>query len=593
MFILGGLTLERVHTIASAFSVNERSRMRAAVVVVIISWVFAGVLALLPLVGVNSYTQVAVCLPFVTEHLRDRLYIGLIISINLFTFLVILISYIYIFCSIRRSPAANAERKEIFNAAAKIAILIFATFACWFPLALIAYSALNGSPLVDAGQAKYFIVFVYPLNACINPFVYAIFTRQFRDKLWSICKRKRRPTLPVASSDLRTQRPVHDTMVVTSTRGSTIAEDLMRIRQSRRAYSVQLADRNPVKSPTPPILAFPGPRSGRRSSLPAILGNSSLCAAHEQHVYNQSRRGSNASIVSATSAVGSGANTPAYPLPFRLGPLYHNRSLPELLEEEEIELEAVREKLEAAISESHASSESGMRRLSVVREESETDLFEGADCCDKPTSDASVMSANSEEHPDTHESLTSDPSLQVSEALPTPVQFALGSGSQTDGLRSSPAFSSSASSLHEISVSPMEERIDSQVCDGYASSTEMGCYSPAAPNSPLSTRASSSPCKMRFHCTNPLVSFSSLDGNCGSESGDLARSPIHNSQRHTGQTLSPRASSGSTHHNVRHPAHRFPVHHRQVLANRGTSRSIVRIENPRSLLNSTVSATDV
>ena len=590
VFILGGLTLERVHTIASAFNVNERSRMRAAVVVVIIGWVFAGTLAILPLVGVNSYTQVAVCLPFVTEHLRDRLYIGLILSVNLFTFLIILVSYAYIFCSIRRSPAANTERKEIFNAAAKIAILIVATFACWFPLAIIAYSALNDSPLVDAGQAKYFIVFVYPLNACINPFVYAIFTRQFRSKLLSICRRKNRSHAP-NSLQIQRSTPVPLTALHTPS-GGTTAEVLMRIRQSRRAYSVQLADRNPVKSPTPPILAFPGTRSGRRSSLPAILGNTSLCAAHEQHVHNQSRRGSTASIVSGTSAMGSGANTPcSYPLPFRLGPMYShlNRSLPELLEEEEVEMDAVREKLEA-FSESHTSSESGMRRLSVVHEESESELFGGADGCDRVPS---VKSANSEDSPDARESLVSDPSLQASEALPTlvPSAYALSSGSQaTNHLRPSPPpeFNSS-SPVHEISVSPMEERIDSQVCNGYASSTEFGRYSPVSPHSPLSTHAPSSPRKLRFHCANPLASLSSLDGNCGSPLGDLSRPPIH-SDAERRRKVSPHASSGGR----RHPNVHYPVH-RHVLAYRGTSRrEIVRIENPHSqFLSSTGSATDV
>ena len=219
VFFLGGLMLERVHTVASAFNVNERLRMRAAVVVVIIGWVFAGTLALLPLVGVNSYTHVAVCLPFVTEHLRDRLYIGLILSINIFTFLIILISYSYIFCRLRRSPAANKEHKEVFTAATKMAVLIFVTLAYWLPLAIIAYVVLSNTPLISANQAQYFFVFVYPLNACINPFVYAIFTRQFRDKLRSIYRGN---ASPLPDDNLKISKSIHNPVGVKSTEGGTI-----------------------------------------------------------------------------------------------------------------------------------------------------------------------------------------------------------------------------------------------------------------------------------------------------------------------------------------------------------------------------------
>ena len=546
VFILGGLTLERVHTIASTFNVKERMRMRAAVIVAVIGWIFAGTLAMLPLVGVNSYTQVAVCLPFVTERFSDKLYIGLILSINLFTFLIILGSYIYIFCSIRRSPAANQDRKEIYTAAAKIAILILATFACWFPLATIAYAALADNSLVDAGQAKYFIVFVYPLNACINPFVYAIFTRNFREKLWSFCRRKKHgPSIP----NLHIQRSRDIAMTALhSPSGNTTAEDLMRIRQSRRAFSVQLVDRNPVKSPTPPILAIPGSRMGRRSSLPAILGNSSLCAAHEQHVHNQSRRGSGASITSATSAVASGATTPIYPLPFRLGPLYShlNRSLPELVEENEneIEMDAVRERLEVALSESHTSSDSGIRRLSVVREESESDLRIGAEYDGDKVPDeeqnadnVSIISADSEDFSDAQDSLERDLSPEVNTAFVR---------------QSPPPHVLSTGSLHEVSVSPLEERID---YNGYATPTELESYSPAAPHSPLSVRSSSSqrsPRKPRIECTNPLASINSLEGNCGC---DVSHSVVHNCQNHEANKKSKGASSVSTNSS----SHQTPV----------------------------------
>ena len=42
--------------------------------------------------------------------------------------------------------------------------------------------------LVTAGQAKFFLVFAYPVNACVSLFIYAIFIRQFRQRMKSMVK---------------------------------------------------------------------------------------------------------------------------------------------------------------------------------------------------------------------------------------------------------------------------------------------------------------------------------------------------------------------------------------------------------------------
>lgn len=385
MYMLVLLTLERVYTISYGFNKTERSKMKVAVILAIIGWLFAIFLAVLPLVGINSYTQVAVCLPYMTSNWYDRAYIGFILSINLLGFLIILGSYIYIFYRIRNSPAQPPTKKgTIASAALKIAVLIVSALICWAPIAVIGYAALAGKALVTVEEAKFFIVFVYPFNACINPFIYAIFTRHFRHKLGSIFKRTKDK---VASFPNQHSIRLHrnsifppDMSRVNSPRSNPSPEELRRLRHSRRSNSFSLQYVDPAsavvqnQSPTARISPPAGVYMGRRSSLPAAFGSTlGACAP--------------CSRVLGTNGAGVGGNnTPTYQLPFRLGPLYtseNNNSAPNIPEETEMKETAAAAILVApqmgVIGERATlggSQDSSLRRLSIVEEEEEVEEAE-------------------------------------------------------------------------------------------------------------------------------------------------------------------------------------------------------------------------
>jgi len=377
VYSLVALSLERLHTVAYTFNNNHRVKKRVAILVVVFGLLLAAVVATMPLFEINSYSKVAVCLPFVTEQLKDKIYIGLILTINLIGFLIILTSYIYIFCRIRSSPAAGNKRHEICSATGKIALLILSTFVCWVPLAVIGYSALADMPLVTAGQAKFFLVFVYPVNACVNPFIYAIFTRQFRQRMKSMIKNTKAVQSFPLTHPHRQQNSENAIGRVHSPKCTTSPEDLMRIRQSRRSNSlcVQLVDTNMMlQSPTPPTPR--GVFMGRRSSLPAVFGST----VHSVHSDSSRTQGN-----------------PTYQLPFRLGPLYspsNNSSLPNLQEENEESEDldataaaAVRE-VRVALNESQASNESMMKHQSVVLEGDEEGCPENDQSASESDSDA-------------------------------------------------------------------------------------------------------------------------------------------------------------------------------------------------------------
>ena len=284
VYILVILTLERVYTIAFSLSQKEKKKKRVAIGLCVVGWMLAVAVASLPFFGVNSYNHVAVCLPYLTEDWNDKFYIGILLSGNLIGFIIILFSYIYIFSSAcRNTPTTfmSQKRKDILIAASKIAVLILTAFLCWAPIAMIGYLALFGIKIVTAAQAKYFLVFVFPLNACVNPFIYAIFTWRFRQRFASIFHR---------SSDKITSFPPHHNLRLlhrtqsaftpefalsrVSSSGSQNPVEMMRIRQSRRSNSlvVQIIDKN-MTTHSPSFTPPAGCNLGRRASLPAGFGS--------------------------------------------------------------------------------------------------------------------------------------------------------------------------------------------------------------------------------------------------------------------------------------------------------------------------------
>ncbi len=393
MYMLVLLTLERVYSISYGYNQSERSKMKVAIVLTIIGWLFAIFLAVLPLLGINSYTQVAVCLPYMTSDWYDRAYIGFILSINLVGFLVILCSYIYIFYRIRSSPAQPPTKSgTLATAALKIAVLIVSALICWAPIAVIGYAALAGVALVTIEEAKYFIVFVYPFNACINPFIYAIFTRQFRHKLGSFFKRTKDKVAAFPNThSIRLHRNnifPPDSSRLNSPRGNPSPEELRRLRHSRRSNSFSLQYVDPAttavqnQSPTTKISPPMGVYMGRRSSLPAAFGSTLGACAPCSRVLGTS---------GGPGGAGAVSNAPMYQLPFQLGPLYkseNNNSAPNIPEEMEM-----KEAAAAAIivapqmgmigsgsggerATLGGSQDSSLRILSIVEEEEEVEEVE-------------------------------------------------------------------------------------------------------------------------------------------------------------------------------------------------------------------------
>ncbi|XP_025017049.1 leucine-rich repeat-containing G-protein coupled receptor 5-like isoform X2 [Tetranychus urticae] len=186
VYTLAVITSERNYAITHAMHLNKRLSLKHAAYIMAVGWTFALIMALLPLFGVSDYRKFAVCLPFEITDIWSRTYVISLIVVNGLAFFILMGCYLRMYCAIRGSQAWNSNDSRI---AKRMALLVFTDFLCWAPIAFFTLTAIAGYELITLAEAKVFTVFVLPLNSCANPFLYAIFTKQFKKDCILLCKR--------------------------------------------------------------------------------------------------------------------------------------------------------------------------------------------------------------------------------------------------------------------------------------------------------------------------------------------------------------------------------------------------------------------
>ncbi|XP_014248617.1 lutropin-choriogonadotropic hormone receptor-like [Cimex lectularius] len=185
------ITTERWYTITYAIHMNKRLKLSTAVKIMAAGWVYAIIMAALPLMGVSGYYKTSICLPFESSTAIDLAYLITLLAFNGIAFWVICLCYSRMYCSIRRGrePGGPALVHSDMTVAKRMALLVFTDFACWAPIAFFGLTALAGLPLIDVTKSKILLVFFYPLNSCANPYLYALLTHQYRRDVLIILSR--------------------------------------------------------------------------------------------------------------------------------------------------------------------------------------------------------------------------------------------------------------------------------------------------------------------------------------------------------------------------------------------------------------------
>ncbi|XP_032300880.1 thyrotropin receptor isoform X2 [Coturnix japonica] len=178
VYTLTVITLERWYAITFAMHPNRKIRLRHALIIMLGGWLSCFFLALLPLVGVSSYSKVSICLPMDTETPVAEAYVVFVLICNIIAFVIICACYIKIYITVRNPQYKSGDKDT--KIAKRMAVLIFTDFLCMAPISFHALSAIMNKPLITVTNSKILLVLFYPLNSCANPFLYAIFTKAFR-----------------------------------------------------------------------------------------------------------------------------------------------------------------------------------------------------------------------------------------------------------------------------------------------------------------------------------------------------------------------------------------------------------------------------
>ncbi|XP_076990294.1 follicle-stimulating hormone receptor isoform X2 [Tamandua tetradactyla] len=178
VYTLTAITLERWHTITHAMQVDCKIQLRHALSVMLMGWIFAFGVALLPIFGISSYMKVSICLPMDIDSPLSQLYVMAVLVLNVLAFVIICGCYTHIYLTVRNPNIVSSSSDT--RIAKRMAMLIFTDFLCMAPISFFAISASLKVPLITVSKSKILLVLFYPINSCANPFLYAIFTKTFR-----------------------------------------------------------------------------------------------------------------------------------------------------------------------------------------------------------------------------------------------------------------------------------------------------------------------------------------------------------------------------------------------------------------------------
>ncbi|KAM9192635.1 LOW QUALITY PROTEIN: relaxin receptor 2 [Dugong dugon] len=202
ILLLTYLTLEKFLVVVSPFSNTHPGKRQTAIILVGI-WMAGLLIAVVPFWNEdyfrNFYGKNGVCFPLYYEQTEDTgskgYSLGIFLGVSLLAFLVIVFSYITMFCSIQKTTWQTSEVRNYVGREVAVANRFFFTVLsdaiCWIRVFVIKILSLLlvGIP---GTITSWIVIFFLPVNSALNPILYALTTNFFKDKLKQLLRKHHR-----------------------------------------------------------------------------------------------------------------------------------------------------------------------------------------------------------------------------------------------------------------------------------------------------------------------------------------------------------------------------------------------------------------
>ena len=198
VLILTIITMDRLLCIVFPFKF-KRLTFKTASFACLVVWIFGVIISVIPIAGFDYfydrsghfgfYSRSAVCLPLQLSEGRPvgwEYSVAFFVGFNFVSFMFILVAYIAMFWTVKRSSRAvrstNLNKESAM--AKRLVFIVMTDFCCWMPIIIISILSLTGN-FEDADKIAYvwIAVFILPLNSSLNPILYTFSTGRAKRSL--------------------------------------------------------------------------------------------------------------------------------------------------------------------------------------------------------------------------------------------------------------------------------------------------------------------------------------------------------------------------------------------------------------------------
>ncbi|XP_051766926.1 relaxin receptor 2a isoform X1 [Ctenopharyngodon idella] len=193
VLLLTYLTLEKFLVIVFPFSHLRPGKLQTVLVLAFI-WILGFVIAAVPLLNEdlfgNYYGRNGVCFPLHSDRLEKPTAkgysTGIFLGLNLVAFLVIVVSYSSMFCSIYKTGINATDVRSRLHKDVAVAnrffFIVFSDALCWIPIFLVKTLSLLKVEIPGTINS-WVVIFILPINSALNPILYTLTTSFFREQV--------------------------------------------------------------------------------------------------------------------------------------------------------------------------------------------------------------------------------------------------------------------------------------------------------------------------------------------------------------------------------------------------------------------------